>query len=188
MNGCRCAASISWVVLMFGVVGTTTGSELVLGGPKNDRGVTVRTTANGGFIVVGVTESRGSGGEDVYLIRLDAEAEVLWETAFGGSGDDDGWSVLETAAGGFVVAGFSNSTAAGGFDCFLTATDGKGARQWSRNYGGTEDDRCWSVAATADGGCAITGHTTRDSAGGLDLFFARVDDKGKVVDGPPAGD
>ena len=37
----------------------------------------------------------------------------------------------------------------------------------------------YGVTGTADGGCAITGHTTEGSAGGLDLIFAKVDAEGR---------
>jgi len=162
---------------MFGVVGTTAGSELVLGGPENDRGVTVSKTADGGFIIVGVTESTGGGGEDVYLVRLDAEAKVVWESAFGGARDDDGWSVVETASGGFVVVGFSNSSGAGGFDCTLTATDSTGNPEWSQHYGGSELDRCWAMAATS-GGWVVAGETASSGSGERDCYLVRTDDAG----------
>jgi len=34
--------------------------------------------SDGGFIIVGVTKSRGTGGEDVYLVRLEDDAKVVW--------------------------------------------------------------------------------------------------------------
>lgn len=155
-------------------------SELVVGGAENDRGVTVRETADGGFIVVGVTESAGSGGEDVYLIRLDADQKMMWETTIGGPGDDDGWSVSETAAGGFVIAGFTTSEGAGGLDCLLTATDGKGVRDWSKTYGGGDDDRCWALAEV-EGGWVLAGETASSGSGERDCFVIRTDVQGDEV-------
>jgi hypothetical protein len=168
------------MVTMVAAAEFATASELLLGGPKNDRGVTVSTTADGGFIIVGVTESRGSGGEDVYLVRLDAEAKVVWESAFGGARDDDGWSVVETASGGFVVAGFSDSSGGGGFDCTLTSTDSTGNPQWSRHYGGAELDRCWSMAATS-GGWVVAGETASSGSGERDCYLVRTDDAGNEL-------
>lgn len=156
-------------------------SQVVLGGDDLDRGVSVATTADGGFIVVGVTRSRGSGGEDVYLVRLDADAKVLWETAFGGPGDDDGWAVIEIVDGGFVVGGFSDGEGAGGLDCSLTATDPRGTPIWSQSFGGEKDDRCWSVVATADGGYALAGETASFGAGERDCYLIRTDGRGREI-------
>jgi len=170
--GCSLAVSLA--------AASVAASEVVLGGVENDRGVTVRETADGGFIVVGVNQSTGSGGEDIYLVRLDAEAKVRWESVFGGPGDDDGWSVLETASGGYLVAGFTNSEGKGGFDCLLAATDEKGARLWSKTYGGSESDRCWAMAE-ADGGWVLAGETASSGSGERDCYVIRTDAQGDEV-------
>lgn len=180
MRLCRALVVLVFFLAVLSEAGACTASELVLGGAENDRGVTVRETADGGFIVVGVTKSSGSGGEEIFLVRLDAEAEVQWESVFGGPGDDDGWSVLEKESGGYLVAGFTNSEGKGDFDCLLLSTDGRGTREWSKTYGGAESDRCWALAE-ADGGWVLAGETASSGSGERDCYVVRTDDHGAEV-------
>ena len=100
--------------------------ETTIGGPDLDRGVSVSLTQDGGYIAVGVTKSFGEGEEDVYLVKTDAQGEVLWSQTYGGPEPDFGWSVHE-AADGYILAGFTESFGNGDSDCYLikTAPTGK---------------------------------------------------------------
>jgi hypothetical protein len=92
------------------------------GGISSDLGYSVRQTVDGGYIVAGHTESFGIAG-DVYLIRTDADGNLLWSQSFGGTGNDRGWSVQQTTDGGYVIAGYSESFGAGSKDVYLIKTD-----------------------------------------------------------------
>ncbi len=92
------------------------------GGSSADYGYSVRQTTDGGYIIAGHTQSFGTGG-DVYLISTDASGDLLWTKAFGGSGTDYGRSVRQTADGGFVITGYTDSFGAGNKDVYLIKTD-----------------------------------------------------------------
>lgn len=155
--------------------------EAVVGGEGVDRGISVALTRDGGFAVVGYTSSAGSGGEDAYLVRVGPAGRVLWEKSFGGAGDDNGWAIHQTGDGGFVLAGFTKSRGAGGFDCYLVKTDASGKEQWSATYGGESDDRCWSLGATSDGGFVLVGETQSLGKGAEDCYLVKTDALGKEV-------
>jgi len=55
------------------------------GGAGDDRGWAVEQTTDGGYIVAGGTLSFGAGGNDVYLIKTDANGDTLWTRTYGGS-------------------------------------------------------------------------------------------------------
>ena len=169
------------VALLSDAVGASDGSfERVVGGEAFDRGVFVDPTSDGGYISVGVTESFGEGGEDVYLVRTDAAGNILWTRSFGGSGDDNGWSVHESD-GHFFIAGFTDSYGAGDFDCYLIGTDSDGKAEWSRTFGGVGKDRCWGIRPTADGGYVLVGETTSFGSGAEDCYLIRTDASGDEV-------
>jgi len=167
------------MVILFGADHSAANDfEKVIGGLDADRGVFVTPTKDGGYIAVGVTKSFGEGDEDVYLVRTDAEGELLWFKTYGGADEDNGWSVRETPDG-FVLAGFTKSFGAGGFDCYLIKTDSDGNPEWSRTYGGETDDRCWGMALTSDGGFALVGETTSSGGGEEDCFLVKTDARGE---------
>jgi hypothetical protein len=155
----------------------TVGFERVIGGPDLDRGVFVSPTRDGGYIAVGVTRSFGFGGEDVYLVRADSAGETLWSRTYGGSDEDNGWSVHETRDG-FILAGFTNSFGAGEFDFYLVKTDPNGELVWSNTYGGEGNDRSWALALTNDGGFVLVGETTSSGAGEEDCLLVKTDSLG----------
>ncbi len=164
-----------------GVAASAAPFEAVVGGEGVDRGVSVTVTRDGGYAVVGLTSSGGSGGEDLYLVRVGPEGRVLWEKRFGGPGDDSGWAIRQTADGGFVLAGFTESRGAGGFDCYLVRTDASGEERWSATYGGERDDRCWSLETVPGGGFILAGETQSLGGGAEDCYLVRTDATGKEL-------
>ena len=110
--------------------------EVVLGDNSYGAAVSVQQTTEGGYITAGYTYSHGSGGADVYLVKLGEDGNVVWDRTFGGAGHDSGNAVLETSDGGYVIAGSTYSYGTGGYDVYLVKTDADGRSQWERTYGG----------------------------------------------------
>ena len=144
------------------------------GGSGYDSGDSVRQTGDGGFVIAGETTSSGAGKSDVYLIKTDASGNERWNKTFGGSGDDLGYSVRQTSDGGFVIAGWTASSGAGGVDVYLVKTDASGNEQWSKMFGGSGDDYGYSVQQTSDGGFVIAGYTKSSGAGGNDVYLVKI--------------
>jgi hypothetical protein len=133
------------------------------GGTAYDLGHSVAQTADGGYIITGWTRSFGAGNYNVWLIKTDASGDTIWTRALGGTGYDYGHSVAQTANGGYVVAGHTNSFGVGR-DIWLIKTDPSGDTTWTHTYGGTDYDCGYSVAQTTDGGYVIVGRTTTSAA------------------------
>jgi len=79
-------------------------------------------TPDGGYALAGTTNSFGAGGNDYWLLRINATGDSLWSCTFGGEGDDYCYSVAQTSDGGFALAGYTNSFGAGGNDVWLVKT------------------------------------------------------------------
>jgi len=95
------------------------------GGSRTDCGYSVQQTSDGGYVIAGWTLSFGAGRGDVYLLKTDSSGDTLWTRTYGGSSDDIGYSVQQTADGGYIVAGRTRSFGAGDGDVYLIKTAGE---------------------------------------------------------------
>jgi hypothetical protein len=67
----------------------------------------------------------------VYLFRTDADGTLLWQKIFGGSGFDFGHCVRQTADGGYIVVGKTDSFGGGDDDIYVIKTHANGDEAWS---------------------------------------------------------
>ena len=148
------------------------------GGDANDYSYSVAQALDGGIVSLGYSCSDASGWSDLYLIKVDTDGILEWEKMIGGASTEYGYSVKLTEDGGFILAGSSKSFGVGDRDAYLVKTDSEGEVEWSKVYGGTEDDEFASVALTDDGGFIITGFTKSNSAGQTDIYIVKTDSIG----------
>ena len=99
----------------------------------------------------------------------------------GGTGDDRGYGLVQTADGGYAVGGYTGSYGAGNFDAYVVKFSSAGALQWTRTVGGTGDDRGYfGLIQTNDGGYAMAGSTSSYGAGNYDVYVLKLDNVGSV--------
>ncbi len=144
------------------------------GGSSGDGCMSVQQTTDGGYILGGLTQSYGVGSNDFWLVRADANGDTLWTRTFGGSGMDGCNSVQQTTDGGYILGGLTQSYGAGSSDFWLVKTDASGTEEWSRTFGGSGEDECYSVQQTSGGGYILGGHTRSFGAGGWDFWLVKM--------------
>jgi hypothetical protein len=149
------------------------------GGTNWDEAFSVQQTSDGGYIVAGRTYSFGAGYWDIFLIKTDANGNIIWAKTYGGTDFDEAFSVRQTSDGGYIVAGETNYFV-GGVNIFLIKTDANGNIIWAKTYGGTDWDDALSVQQTSDGGYIVAGKTNSFGAVGFDIFLIKTDANGDV--------
>ena len=102
------------------------------------------------------------------------QSVVTFEKTFGGTGRDQGMSVVQTTDGGYVVTGYTESFGAGYLDVYLIKTDAAGDTLWTRTYGGASRDFGNSVVQADDGGYFVAGYTESFGAGGADVYLIKT--------------
>jgi uncharacterized delta-60 repeat protein len=150
------------------------------GGTYWDEAFSVQQTSDGGYIVAGLTYSFGAGDNDIFLIKTDANGNIIWAKTYGGTNWDEALSVQQTSDGGYIVAGRTPSYSTGDYDFFLIKTDADGNLEWAKTYGGTNDEWALSVQQTSDGGYIAVGWTWSFGAGWGDIFLIKTDADGNV--------
>jgi len=158
------------------------GQEIIwsrtYGGSASDVSWRVCQTQDGGYIMIGDTESYGNW-KQIYLIKTDSRGDTLWTRNYGGYGLEQGLSVQQTADGGYVLSGTTTSFGFA-FQAYLIKTNSRGDTVWTRTYGGSDWENASSVRQTIDGGYIIAGWTYTYGAGGADVYLIKTDSRGRV--------
>ncbi len=141
------------------------------GGSNEDQFSSIVKLQDGGFAASGFSKSSNEdlienrGNFDGWIVKIDAAGTKVWSRSWGGTDEDYFKSVVAAADGGIATAGFTRSTAGdiitnrGGNEAWVMKFDGSGAKQWSKNYGGANEEYISSIVNTNDGGYMIVGHT-----------------------------
>lgn len=149
------------------------------GGSGYDSGLDVKECVDGGYIIVGFTDSFGAGSNDVWLIKTDGNGFELWNSTFGGVSADGGHSVEETMDGGYIIVGTTMREGDSYSDLLLIKADSDGTEMWTKSHGGEGGDSGHYIRKCLYGGYIITGHTESYAYGGGDIWLLKVDDYGE---------
>jgi hypothetical protein len=147
-------------------------SEIVttFGGSKNDVFQSVVKTTDGGYAILGYTQSndfditdKTNESFDFWVLKFSADDNLLWSKTFGGSDDDRGADIIATKDGGFALLGYSKSADddvsqnAGAQDFWLLKITADGTISWQKTFGFSGADIGTTLLETSDNGYLITG-------------------------------
>ena len=173
--------------------------ERCLGGSKDEHAQSVQQTADGGYVVAGYAYSNDGnvsgnhGGKDFWIVKLEPSGKLDWQKCLGGSSDDEASSVRQTADGGYIVAGYTESNDGdvkglhgkeGTADFWVVKLGPSGNKIWQKCLGGSGDDEASSVRQMADGGYVVAGYTNSNNGdvsgkhGEKDYWIVKLDESG----------
>ena len=112
---CSCQkSSTSWVK----IYGTKSWAQILC----------VQESPNGGFVGV------GKRGCDVFLLKFDSNGDTLWSRVYGGSSDEQGYFVVPTNDGGYVITGYKWLIGKGR-SLYIIKVNTDGETAWTKSYG-----------------------------------------------------
>jgi hypothetical protein len=141
----------------------------------------VLQTADGGFIVVGFTNSSGNGGYDIYTVRTDSVGDELWSATYGGPDWDFGNDIIALPNGNYGIVGSTYSYGNGNSDGYYIEIDDAGNEIRSMTYGGEDEDVLNALTLSADGNLLFCGSTKNDGAEDLDAIVVKTDLSGNLI-------
>ncbi len=169
-----------------------------LGGNLSDFAFDAIETTDGGFLAVGSSFSNGGqvvgnqGFYDYWVVKLSPTGNLVWSQALGGVGEERAYGVALTQ-GGVLVVGNSNSSDGdvpgnnGSYDFWVTKISDDGTLLWSKNIGGSSEDRAFGIYAKADGGALVAGFSASSNVdvggnyGSKDGWLVNIDPDGQII-------
>ena len=148
----------------------------IYGGSDVERANAVVETSDGGYALVGYTNSFGAGQYDYWLIKTDEHGNMEWNQTYGGIDKEISWALIETSDGGYALAGDTISFGAGDHDFWLVKTDVFGNMEWNKTYGQADYDYTYSLVEAYDGGYALAGISRTDVS--ADFLLLKTDKNG----------
>jgi len=153
------------------------------GGTLDDKGaehLSIQETSDGGYIVLGTTQSFGPGGEDIWILKLTSSGDIEWQRTYGGGSLDRAWSIQQTSDGGYIVGGATSSCGARCSDIWILKLDSSGDIEWQRTYGGTDYDGKPYIQEASDGGYIVAGCTESFGVGHRDFWVLKLTSSGDI--------
>ncbi len=175
-----------------------------IGGYNEDWLSSIQQTYDGGFIVGGNSKSDISsdktenciGNYDYWMVKTDSIGNIQWQNTIGGNTGDWLCSIQQTADGGYMLGGYSQSDISGDktensigvVDYWIVKTDAIGNTQWQNTIGGNNSDWLYSINQTADGGYIvggtsqsnISGDKAENCIGDWDYWIVKTDSTGNI--------
>lgn len=170
--------------------------QKALGGTGDENVYSIQQTSDGGYIVVGDTNSNNGdvtgnhGGYDAWVVKLTSSGTIEWQKALGGSNSDQASSIQQTTDGGYIVGGYTSSfngdvTGFHGLgDGWIVKLSNLGVIQWQKAVGGSDSDGIVYVQQTPDGGYVAFGDTSSNNGnvtgnhGSIDAWIVKLSSSG----------
>jgi hypothetical protein len=152
-----------------------------IGGSSSDYLYSIEQTLDGGYILGGDSFSGISGdkteaslgGTDYWIVKLNSTGAIVGQNTIGGSSYDYLRSIQQTADGGSILGGFSDSGISGDkteasqglTDYWVIKLNSLGGIEWQNTIGGSSSDNLYSIEQTLDGGYILGGNSNSGISG-----------------------
>ncbi|UPT68398.1 MAG: hypothetical protein M0D57_07130 [Sphingobacteriales bacterium JAD_PAG50586_3] len=149
------------------------------GSTRNDVFNSVVVVPSGGFVMVGYA-SQPNGYNDIYIVKTDANGNIIWQKAFGTLAISDYASVVKTTPdGGFIVGGTSYINSYTSY--VVIKLSSTGSVEWSSSYIGpnTSGNSLSDLIVENDGSIVAVGNYSDIDETGIINF--KLDSDGAIV-------
>lgn len=156
-------------------------SSYNFGSTLNESATAFVQTSDGGYVITG-NKMAGDGSLNVYLIKVDASRHLVWEKAFGSSGDQAANAIKQTNDGGFIIAGYTKSGDETTSDVYLIKLNAEGFLLWKKTFDNANQGDVGTDLVLEDDGYILTGRTKMDASRLYsDILLMKTDLQGNML-------
>lgn len=177
-----------------------------LGGSRDDRANSVIPTADHGFLIVGYANSNDGAitdhhgpvdSSDAWVVKLNGSGNIQWKKSYGGTNYDEFKHAIQASNGDFICVGTTRSadgdvtglhTSSGvASDLWVVRINREGVIQWSKVFGGSNEEHGQVIRKTADGNYLIGGDAQSNDfdvtnvSGAADMWVLKINDQGTLL-------
>ncbi len=134
---------------------------------------------DGGYILIGTTDSDYDMRRDLFVVKMDAKGKRLWQYHYGTREEDEGFSITQAHGGGYILAGYTKDTKGYDKDLYLMKIDEDGNAMWERRYGGSKDDAAYKIKKIKDG-YVVVGYKESAQTYSKDIFVLKLDKNARL--------
>ncbi len=147
------------------------------GGAGDEGSTDLELTADGGFLVTGITESFADDRGDILVLKLTLTGEIEWQYTFGGIGYDVPNEVLESEDGGYLISARTESFSSHPMRLWMIKLSSSGEIEWQKLYG--KDTDMHALIQAQDGGYVLAGERWPDY-GKADVWIMKLSKTGEI--------
>ena len=135
-------------------------------------------TRDGGYIIVGTTDSDYRTQDNIYVVKINANGKREWQSYYGSREADEGFGIVESRDG-YVIAGYTKGTNNYDSDVYILKIDRNGSVIWEKRYGSSKDDRANAIIKAEDG-YVVAGYSTSVESYSKDVYLLKIDENGNI--------
>jgi uncharacterized repeat protein (TIGR01451 family) len=127
-----------------------------------------------------VSGNSNAGGRDLWVVKTTLNGEVIWSKLFGGSGDEQGYSVHTTPDGNNIISGYTESSDDigsgnnGGADALLLKISPTGTLLWKKCIGTANSEASFAGLCLAENDFAVAGFGKQLGHSDFDGYVVRL--------------
>ena len=112
------------------------------------------------------------------------DGSKMWDDGiyYGGVSIDESYTAIETFDGNYILAGTTRSQGNGGYDGWIIKINQDGNVIWDQTYGGSLDDKIYSVTESIDGSkLTFCGYSRSYNNQSDDIWILQIDATGNEI-------
>jgi hypothetical protein len=136
----------------------------------------VIANSDGTYIATGATGT--STNADIWLVKFDANGNVMWQQAYGGVGHEEALSIDNGLVSGYILGGYTYAN--GTRDAYVLKVTNAGIFEWDAIFGNNGSDGGWVLSSQEQLGYLVYGGLDPQDMDDSEGFYKMLNSDGTV--------